>query len=154
MLPDLNEMSTCQSAPTQDTIYKCNQVLDYASNHKNSNICYHGSDMILMKDKDSDYLVLLEARTLIAGYYYFINRMLNYYKVVSTLNIPILTEYNTLKTVLSSSVEAETGGTFENATNVIPLRHILETVYLHQQPTKRSPIITDNLTYSGILTSL
>ena len=110
--------------------------------------------MILMKDKDSDYLVLLEARTLIAGYYYFINRMLNYYKVVSTLNIPILTEYNTLKTVLSSSVEAETGGTFENATNVIPLRHILETVYLHQQPTKRSPIITYNLTYSGILASL
>ena len=54
--------------------------------------------------------------------------------------------------MVSSSTESGTGGTFENAQNVIPLRHILETVYLHQQPTKGSPIITDNLTYQGILT--
>ena len=41
---------------------------------------------------------------------------------------------------------------FENTQNVIPLRHILETVYLHQQTTKGFPIITENLTSQGILT--
>ena len=78
--------------------------------------------------------------------------MLDYYKSTPTPNDPIFTEYKTLKAVVSSSDEEETGGTFENAQNVIPLRHILGTVYLHQQPTKGSPIITDNLIYQGILT--
>ena len=58
MLPDLNEISTCQSAPTQDIIDKCNQLLDYASIHLNTTIFYHESDMILMIDTDATYLVL------------------------------------------------------------------------------------------------
>ena len=41
--------------------------------------------------------------------------MLDYSKGNPNTNGPILTEYKTLKTVVSSSVEAETGGTFENA---------------------------------------
>ena len=58
MIPDLNEISICQYTQTQDTMDKCNQVLDYASTHPNLTICYHASDMILMTDTDSDYLVL------------------------------------------------------------------------------------------------
>ena len=153
MLPDLNEISTCQSAPTQDTMDKFNQVLYYASTHPDATICYHASDMILMTDIDATYLVLPEARSRIVGYYYFTNRILDYSKVTPTLNDPILTELKTPKTVVSSSAEAETVGTFLNAQNVTPLRHITKTVYLHQQPTKGSPIITRNLTYQGILTS-
>ena len=56
-----------------------------------------------------------------AGYYYFTNRMPDYYKGNPTLNGHILTECKTLKTAFSSSNEAETGGTFENSQNVIPL---------------------------------
>ena len=73
-------------------------------------------------------------------------------RVASTPNIPILTEFNTLKTVVSSLDESETGGTFENKQNVIPLWHILENIYLHQQSTKGYPIITGNITYQRILT--
>ena len=80
--------------------------------------------------------------------------MLDYYKCTPTPNGPILTESKTLKTMVSSSAEAETGGTFENAQNIIPLRHILDTVYLHHQPNKSSPIIIDNLISQGILASL
>ena len=54
--------------------------------------------------------------------------------------------------MFSSSAESETGVTFENAQNVIPIILILESVYLHQQPTKVPPIFIDNLTYQGILT--
>ena len=52
--------------------------------------------------------------------------------------------------MVSSSAEAETGGTFENEENLIHLQHILETLYLHQKPTKGPPINTDNLTSQGI----
>ena len=55
------------------------------------------------------------------------------------------------KTVVSSSDEAKTGGIFEIAQNGISLRHILD-FFLHQKPTTGSPIITNNITYQGILT--
>ena len=54
--------------------------------------------------------------------------------------------------MVSSSDESEKGDTFENAQNVIPLRHITETIYLHQKNTKGSPIITENITSQGIFT--
>ena len=90
MLPALNEIFTCQSAPTQETMDKCNQVLDYASTHPNSTIRYHASNMIVITDADAAYLVLPEARSLTAGYYYFTNRMLGYSKGNPTPNGPIL----------------------------------------------------------------
>ena len=68
--------------------------------------------MILVKDTDAAYLVLPESHNLIAGYYYFRNRMLDYYKGNPTPNVPILTGFNILKTMVSSSDEVETGGTF------------------------------------------
>ena len=117
---------------------KCNQVLDYASTHPNATI--------------SVYLVLLEACSLIAGYYYFANRMLDYSKGNPTTNGPILTECKTLKNMVSSSDQAKTCVTFKNAQNVTPLRHMINTVYLHYQPTKGSPTTNNNLTYQGILT--
>ena len=80
--------------------------------------------------------------------------MSDYSKGTPTSNGPILTECKTLKSVVSSAAEAETGGTYINAQNVIPLRHILETVFQHPRPVLGSPIITDNLTSKGILTHL
>ena len=92
MLTPPNEIFTWKSAPTQDTIDKCNQVLDYASTHPTATIRYHASNMILMKDPYAAYLVLPESRIRIAGYYYLTNRMLNSYKGTHTPNCPILTE--------------------------------------------------------------
>ena len=67
MLQSLNEIPTWQYAPTQDTMDKFNQVLDYASTHLNVTIRYHARDMILMTDTDFAYLVPLESRSSIAG---------------------------------------------------------------------------------------
>ena len=133
---------------------KFNQVVDYASTHPNATIRYHASHMVLMKDTDSAYLVLLEAHSRTAGYYYFTNHMIYYSKVIPTPNGPIIIEFKTLKIVVPSSDESKTGGTSKNAQNLIPLGHNLKTVYLHQQTTKGSPVITVNLTYQGILTCL
>ena len=69
MLPPLNKISTYQYELTQDTMGKCNQVMDYASTNPNATILYHTSDMILMTDIYTAYLVLPESRSCIAGYY-------------------------------------------------------------------------------------
>ena len=122
MLPALNEISTCQSSPTQDIMDKYNQVLDYASTNPNATIHYHAKNMILMIDIDATYLVLPEACSRFSVYDYFTNRMHDYPKGTPTQNVPIVEKFNTLKTVLSSSAEAEICGTFENAQNAIPLR--------------------------------
>ena len=146
MLPDLNKISTFKSAPTQDKIKKYNQVLDYASTHPNATIRYHASDVILMPYTDADYLVLPVSRSYTPIHYYFRNHILDYFKGTPTPNKSMLTECQTLKTVVYFSAEAETGGTFKNGQNVIPIWHIIETAYLHQQPTKGYPTITNNLT--------
>ena len=75
MLPDINEISTWKSAPTHDTLGKCNQVLDYESTHPNATIWYHASDMILMTDTNTAYIVILTDLIHIAGHYYFTNHM-------------------------------------------------------------------------------
>ena len=152
MLPSLNGISTFQSSPTQDTMDKCNKLLDYASTQPNATIHYHASNMILMTGTYSAYLDLPEARSHIAGYYYFTNRMLNYSKSTPTPNVPILTVCKTLKTMVSSSYESETGGNFENEQNLIPLRHIIKKNYFHRQHIKGSLIITDNIKFQDILT--
>jgi hypothetical protein len=154
LLPAHNEISTCQAAHTQDTMDKCNQVLDYVATHPLAVIQYRASDMILMTDTDAAYLVLPKARSRITGHYYFTNRMDDYTQGIPMANGPVLIECKTLRSVVSSSAEAETGGTFANAQNVIPMKHILETVFRHPQPEKGSPIVTDNLTSQGILIKL
>ena len=90
MIPVLNEISACQSAPTQDTMEKFNQVLDYASMHPNATVQYHDDNMILMTDTDAAYHVLPAARSSISGHYYFTNHMVDYSKVNPPPNVPIL----------------------------------------------------------------
>ena len=67
--------------------------------------------MILMMDTDYDYNVLPASCSCIAGHYYFTNRVIDYYKGTPTPNVPILIECKTLKTMVSSYDDAETGGT-------------------------------------------
>ena len=62
--------------------------------------------MILLTDTDDAYLGLPAARSHITGHYYFKNHMLNYSKVNTTPNWPILKENKALKTMVSSSAEA------------------------------------------------
>ena len=92
IIPDLNKISTCQYAPTQDTMKKCNQMLDNALTHPNATIQCYASDMILLTDIYAVYLVLPEDRSHIAGHYYFTNRIFYYSKDTPTPNGPILTE--------------------------------------------------------------
>ena len=59
------------------------------------------------------------------------------------MNAPILVKYKTLRHVVASAAEAETGGLFHNARTAIPIRQALETLDHAQPPTS---IKTDNST--------
>ena len=98
--------------------------------------------MVLHIDTDAFYLVLPNAKSRIAGYYFFKTDN-------DILNAPIHIECKTLKHVVSSSAEAETGGgVFTNAQNCIPMRTILAEMGHPQPPT---PIKIDNSTASGFV---
>ena len=88
ILPAINNIFTCQSTPTQDTLAKCNQVLDYASMHPNATIIYHVSNMILMEGTDIAYLVLPAAHSHIACHFLLQNICLI---ILMVPNGPILT---------------------------------------------------------------
>jgi len=96
----------------------------------------------------------MKARSRIAGHYYFTNRMDDYSKGSPTPNGPFHTECKALRRVVSSAAESETGGAFENAQHLIPIKYICEKIFNHPQPKDGSPLITDNSTSHGIATRL
>ena len=113
MYPALNEVSITQAAPTKLTLKKCHQLLDYVSWHPDDTIRYHASDMVLNIDSDVAYLVLPRAKSRIAGHYFLSSNLTPTCTVLP--NGQILTEYKTIKHVVSSAVEAETAALFHNA---------------------------------------
>ena len=70
---------------------KFNHILYYESKHPNATIKYHTSDMILITDKYSTYLVIPAAWSRITGHYYLKNHMIDYYKGNPNPNMTILT---------------------------------------------------------------
>ena len=146
MLPALNEISCTQAKPTQYTRDECQQLMDYAATYPNVYVRYRASDMILNIDSDAAYLVLPNSKSRIAGYFQLNDdpQRVNHPEV----NGAILIECRTLKNVVSSAAEAETGGVFHNAKTAIPIRHILTQLGHKQPPT---PLKTDNSTTAGFV---
>ena len=67
-------------------------------------------------------------------------------------NSPIHTMCNTIKNVMSSAVEAKTGGIFMVIQHTCPIRLIIVKI-VHPQPSTHMSLYTDNLNAKGILTS-
>ena len=107
-------------------------LLDYARTYKNVKLRFRKSDMILYVDSDAAYLVQPTPLT-----------------PKPALNAPILVECKTIRHVVASSAEAETGGLFLNAQNIIPIRWTLEKLGHKQPPT---PLKTDNSTAYNFVT--
>eukprot|EP00804_Cyclotella_cryptica_P014586 CCRYP_020641-RA/>CCRYP_020641-RA protein AED:0.25 eAED:0.25 QI:0/0/0/1/1/1/3/0/614 len=63
MLPALGSLATQQSAPTQNTMSKIHQFLDYAMTHPDAMITYRASNMILAVHSDASYLSETKARS-------------------------------------------------------------------------------------------
>ena len=93
--------------------------------------------MILHVDSDASYLVEPGAKIRAGGYYYLSS--LKFPK----LNGPIQCMATLIKSIMSSAAEAELGGLFLNATNVVSMRSIL---FDMGHPQLSTPIKTDNTT--------
>ena len=84
--------------------------------------------MILHGDTDIAYLVLPKYRSRIYGHVYLRNKPPLTDTSKPKLNGPILTFSQTLKHVVASAAEAETGGMFLNIQTMVPIRNTLITM--------------------------
>ena len=120
--------------------------MDYIHTYLNAYIRFYTSDMILHVDSDAAYLVALQARSRIAGYFYLLDHP-NITKHPK-LNGAILVECKTLRHVVSSSAEYEVAGIYHNFGIAIPIRKTLQGLNHPQPPT---PLKTDNSTATGFV---
>ena len=75
-------------------------------------------------DSDAAYLVLPNARSRIAGYFYLSDIPPDNQE--PKLNAPILIVCKTLKNVIASAAEAETAGVFVNTQLALPIQYTLK----------------------------
>ena len=148
ILPTLNEISASQAAPTENTNGKITMLLDYLATYPNAKIRYTASDMILHVDSDAAFLVAPKARSRVAGFYYCGDTYTKNTTPHSKLNGPVHIECKTLKHVVTSAAEAETGGLFHVCQKAVQLRHML-TALDHLQPA--TPAKTDNSTSASFV---
>ena len=146
----LNEIASQQAKPTEATIKTVDWMLDYLSTYPDATLRFYASDMILIIETDAAYLVLPNARSRAAAWFIFGN---DPKKVTNPMtNSPVHVMCNTIKNVVSSAAEAETGGVYLAAQRAVPMR--LAAIKLgHPQPENGSPLYTDNSTAAGILKS-
>ena len=145
ILPALNQLSTQQSKPTLQTNDDATMLLDFAATYPHAKIRFHASEMILNIDTDAAYLVMPNAKSRIAGYFY-LSSLPNASGTPIPINGPILVECTTIKHVVGSAAEAECGGCYHNAQKAIPIRIALAELG-HPQP--KTPLKTDNSTAAG-----
>jgi len=146
VLMALSEISLQQSAPTENTMKRVNQLLDYMWTHPDAKIQYRASDMILNVHSDASYLSAPKARSR-AGGYFFLGSLPHDGDPIK-LNGAIHVTCTILKLVAASTAEAELGAFFLNAQEAKVFRLVLAELG-HQQPP--IPIHIDNTTTVGIV---
>ena len=119
LLLAINETLTTQAKPALHTFEQCQQILDYVATYPNACIRYHTSDIILLIDSNAAYLIMPQAKSRIADYYY----LSNYPEKTPhpAINGTILVECKALRHVVFTSTEATNAGVFRaNCTSHLP----------------------------------
>ena len=145
MLAALGSIATQQAHPTENTMKKVKQLLDYAATHPDAVVTYRASEMILAAHSDASYLSETKARSR-AGGHFFMDSDITY----PNNNGAVLTIAKIIKAVMSSAAEAELGALYINCREAVPARQLLEEMGHKQPPT---PMQTDNSTALGVVTN-
>jgi hypothetical protein len=146
VLMALSEISSQQSAPTENTMKRVNQFINYMWTHPDAKIRNRTSDMILNVHSDASYLSAPKARSR-AGGYFFLGSLPHDGDPIK-LNGAIHVTCTTLKLVAASAAEAKLGALFLNAQEAKVFRLVLVELGHPQPPT---PIHIDNTTTAGIV---
>jgi hypothetical protein len=142
----LSEISSQQAAPTENTMKRVNQFLDYMWTHPDAIIQYRASGMILNVHSDASYLSTPKACSQ-AGGYFFLGSLPHDGDPIK-LNGAIHVSCTILKLVAASAAEAKLGALFLNAQEEKVFWLILAKLGHPQLPT---PIHIDNTTTVGIV---
>ena len=145
MLVALNAIATQQASPTQKTMERVKQLLDYCASQEEAVITYHASDMILAIHSDAGYLNEIKSRSRAGGHFFLSSDVQN-----PPNNGAVLTIAQIIDAVMSSAAEAELGALFINTKEAVHMRRILQEMG-HPQPC--TPIQTDNSTAEGVINS-
>jgi hypothetical protein len=145
MLTALSALASEQAHPTEATMKKCKQFLDYAASQEEAVLTYRASDMILAIHSDASYLSEPKARSRAGGHFFMAAD-----ETIPKNNGAVLNISQVIKAVMSSAAEAELGALFINAKLAVPIRTTLVELG-HAQPS--TPIQTDNSTAHGVLTN-
>ena len=70
MLVALSAIATEQQTPTQTTLDKVNQFLDYAASQETAIVTYAPSDMVLAIHSNVSYLSVNKARSRVGGHFF------------------------------------------------------------------------------------
>ena len=70
MLVALGSLATQQANPTQNTMMKAKQLLDYAATHPNAIVTYNASDMVLAAHSNASYLSESNVRCRAGGHFF------------------------------------------------------------------------------------
>jgi hypothetical protein len=143
MLTPISALTAQQAKPTQATMQRVQQFLDYAATQEPAVMTYRASDMILAIHSDASYLNEEHARSR-AGGHHFLSENVPY----PADNGAIHNEASIIKAVMSSASEAKLGSLYLNARKGVEIRHILKEMGHPQPPT---PVQTDNSTADGII---
>ena len=121
-------------------------LLNYADTNPDATIWYTASDIILHVHSNASYLSAPCARSRASGHYFLSNRLpdpKNLPRIRPRLNGPIHTVSKIMSNVMGSAAEAETGATYINGQEAIPIHTLLRELG-HPQPA--TPMQVDNST--------
>ena len=128
VLTALNAIATQQASPTEATMGKIKQLLDFVASQEEAVLTYRASDMILAVHSDAGYLNETKARSRAGGHFFLTSDV-----AYPPNNGAILDIAQIIDAVMSSAAEAELGALFINAREAVHLRRILAEMG-HPQP--------------------
>jgi hypothetical protein len=138
MLTPLSALASKQASPTELTIKKCLQFLDYAATQDNAILPYKASNMILAIHSNASYLSEPKAQSQASGHMFMAG-----YDKIPINNGAILNISQVKKSVMSSAAEAELAALFINAKTAVSMCTTLKEL---GNPQTQTPMQTDNST--------
>jgi len=146
ILTALSDIASEQSKPTEKTMKRVEQLLDYMHTNPNAVIRFRASDMIFNLHSNASYLSAARGRSRAGGYFFLGSMPKNGEPIFLNGNIAVTCAI--IKIVAASAAEAELGALFINAKEAKIIRIILSKLGHPQPPT---PIHVDNTTAVGIV---
>jgi hypothetical protein len=145
MLTTLSSIVSKQVAPTEKTMQKCLQFLDYAASQEDAIVTYQASNMRLAIHSNALYLSESKASSRASGHMFMAGM-----EGIPINNGVVLNILQKIRAVMSPAAEAELGALFINAKTAVSMQQTLKEMGHLQTPT---PIQTNNLTAHALLTN-